>query len=646
LILVNKGNSLTHFLLEGRDDEEACNYEFKLPDSPAKLTGEVPVCVPRQEAGRSQSPGYRAIIPVKVSPRPRPPFLHRRTYPFTVSVTPLEGEQTPQLLEGHLIQRPFLNPIVLLLLGLLFLCLCGSLAFWPPTYIWRFTVDDQVSPVITEAGKELPVSWWISPLVAISKIEPIIDDSNFSPGGQHIVRELSGDLVVTPESYVSGYQLEAESFLSFLIPDLKATRVVKVLVTPTKPSIKFNTDRRDVIAGEQASLSWEVQHADSLLLLVDGTPEPIPTEAYQATRVIVPQQDAIFALEARNAGGVISNEILVAVVVPTPTPIPTAAIEQFNFSSNQLTAGEELKLDYSISGGEKVFIEPIGGGVELPPDGSLSLSPQESTQYTLITENTEGTRTVLATQQVVVDAATSTPTPTATPAPPVIVEFNASKFDFILSENNDDDDDDDGDNIVTLFWTVEGQVTDIQLANGQGTLLHSGLPPVSQIDQLVTEDNDSFTLIALNGPQSSRRSLALQVKALNKPTIFFFKAEIDPGNSFSFPEGATSNTCSTAPEHHEERLKCITTTNISSTATIALSWEVEGATSITLDPLGSQGLMGNLELEGTAEILGNNDGDNTNNKRAYTLTAKNEAGETVRKLMICDFDVGRANCKQ
>ena len=216
--------------------------------------------------------------------------------------------------------------------------------------------------------------------------------------------------------------------------------------------------------------------------------------------MVSPNEDTTYSLEASNRYGTPRAVATVVVVTPTGTPVPPPQLEFFTVNPNQIIQGEAVNLSWSVVGADSVTINPIG---PVPPQGPISHSPQETTLYTLLAVK-EGAPPINEIREVVVNVPTVTPTPTATPAAPEIVEFNASKTDLVLGDEDD--------KTTTLFWVVQGDVTDIQLANKNNVIIQSQLAPDSQLEVPIDEESDLFTLSAFNGDKSNRRSVTLNLQ--------------------------------------------------------------------------------------------------------------------------------------
>ncbi len=496
--VINEGNSPAGFRLEGGDDEKACHYEFQVPGEPVTLTGLAPL---RLLPFEIQPEGHLATVPITIVPHTRPLFLRRRVYPFTIAVTPLEGQQMARALPGELRQRPLLGLLPLLLLALLLFFLCGtSVWFMFGPRLHTFTVDGQVGEKTITTGQEVTLGWQASQFATL-RLEPDIGR----------LEDSSGEVRVAP-LVDTEYKLQARNFLSpfffFLDDQTELTR--RVTVKAIKPSVlEFEVDPDQIVLGEEAILSWKVEHADEVILKsTGGQLETLPTAEYQAQRLVSPAESIVYGLEASNFHGDTSRSVELMVVTPTGTPVAPPVIQSFNVVPGQIIQGESVSVNWSVAGADSVVINPIAGS--FGPNGSVPDAPQVNTLYVLEARKA-GAAPVSTAQYVTVLVPTGTPSPSPTPAAPEI-EFSASKTELVVGEGGDDD-------TVTLFWTVKGAVTDVQLANSQNAIIQTRLTPQAQLEVPVDEESTLFTLIAYNQDKSSRKSVTLKVAtATPKPT--------------------------------------------------------------------------------------------------------------------------------
>ncbi|MCL4298058.1 MAG: FHA domain-containing protein [Anaerolineae bacterium] len=587
LTIENRGNATARFQLEGHDTENGCHYEFKRLDRSKLITLDLP--------GQVAS-GDKAEIAVWIKPFTYSLLWRSRSYTFTTLITPLEEQQAQKTLSGRLIQKPLIGPLTLCLLACLLLFACAAFIFDPAHYILRFTVNRAVNTVGAKAGEELAVEWWTSPLVTSIRLQP---------GNELIVGEAIGRRIMNPNSSTTAYSLEAESFASVLLPELRATRVVSVAITPMIPRINdFSVSNHNIVEGEAVTLISKVENAEEVYVTVNGTPEPPFATAEHADRRIevLPSGNTVYGLVARHGEVAITAETTVVVATPTPTPTSTPMAELFETSGDQVMAGEPVTFKWAVSGNDKVVLDPLG---ELPSSGSISVWPQETTRYTLQSVNAQGTATILGMKEVVVNNPTSTPTATATPAAPKIVEFKASEDEMSLGEGETE--------VITLYWTVEGQTTDIQLLNKHGVALQTNLPAVSQTEVLVSDTDNQFILAVYNGNQQFSQSVFIQAE----PFISYFTATV-------YSDDDLIKICSTSEEDDDE---VCDVSNEEAAIKIIFEWEIRNADKVDL-------IIDDGDKQSYGQGLKDDFVKDNVRSAKYTLIAKNDVGEIKRRIRI------------
>lgn len=614
LTIENNGNDALEFVLEGEDDNDDLFFEFQLLGKSNVVPGRLRFSVePYTSPGKDD---HRVQIFIFASFNARSRLLRLRERRFSIKVAPEQGQRGPEAVSGRLIQKPLIGVIPAVLIVLALLIGAFYFVFHPARYIRKFTVNGGIQPLLVHPQEILTLEWETFPLTT----------ARLSPGDELLLGERSGKREVTPDPDGAPYVLEVSSFVTNFFPEWRATRQIEVTVKAVTPQIlQFLASAEEVAPGQEVTLVGQAIDADQMVLTINGTPEPIPVPTAQHANfqtVVHPEQSSTYGLVAANLQAMVTSEVIVLVSTATATLVPAPVVEEFEFSSNQISAGEPLTFRWAVSGDQKVILEPFG---QLPPNGVISLSPLDTTVYRLITEDEQGNQTVQGVQQVVVDKPTSTPIPTVAPLAPKIVEFNTSKVDVRILENGNDDDD-EGDKVVTLFWTIEGETTDIQLLNKQGVALQTNLPPVFQVDVLASETNDQFILVAMNGELSTRASIALNVTRVKTPQILFFRAQITDPVDGKFDLDPDYNICATTDRNYDDRLECKWKDNnfaVTNTLTIKLSWKVDGSSIVELIPGGNQSAEDELSITLTEDT-------------GFELHADNEFGEDRRKLKICD----------
>ena len=263
------------------------------------------------------------------------------------------------------------------------------------------------------------------------------------------------------------YRLRAENLLTSLSPTLfGATWDIPVEVAGVLPGVIFtgttstgsvNAQTRTItiVRGQSVTLLWTVVRTDELFLLTNDAPQTIAPEQYTSSIVVQPEADTTYKLAAHNhytgAGGYISDPITVRVVGPSATPLPVPVIERFDVQPTVITVGESVKLDWLVTGVDKVTITGVDG--DLSPTGSIEVAPAEPGTVFFKLTATNGAEPVILQRQVVVQAA---PTATAEPLAPKIEFFTVTPAEVVAGSPEA--------NGVLLAWSVTGATTNISIS--------------------------------------------------------------------------------------------------------------------------------------------------------------------------------------
>ncbi|GEM_PF-436108 len=242
------------------------------------------------------------------------------------------------------------------------------------------------------------------------------------------------------------------------------------------------------------------------------------------------------------------------------TSAESPVISSFGTDPPTIAAGESSTLSWSVVGATTVSIDQGIGNVAL--SGRRAVVPGATTVYTLTATNSAG-MSATATAQVIVSGAPSAPAASL----PVVNSFTASPSIITAGSS------------TTLSWNVSN-ATSVAINPGVGTFASSGATIVSPAA------TTAYTLTATNAAGST--TATTQVTVSGAPSPF---TGLPVVNYF------TANP-----------------PIISAGGSTTLSWDVSGATSVTIDPG-----VGSVASVGTALV---SPATSTN----YTLTATNAMG--------------------
>jgi hypothetical protein len=398
LPVVNKGNSDALFRLEAEDEERACSFEFQVPGEAASLATQAEMRLAPEETVR---------IPVRITPHSRRLIgLRKRAHSFTITTNLLEESQMPRAVLGELRNKPLIGPGLILLTVLSLIALTVS-TFWPRVYL-------EVAPRAVRAGQEVHLAWRAFPPF-FTKLA-LNDEAVRSPNDSITERPIKTTI----------YELRGDTWLSRLFPFMSKPARRMVEVTPVRPDILlFEVQPEQITSGKRAVLSWLVVDADDIVLVnhTDGIEETLgkPVDS----REFRPERDIAYSLRAINRSSEdqpVEKSVELVVTTPVPTPPSQPVIKQFMVQPEVITEGQSISLTWVVTGVESVSIQPIGS--DLPPSGSISHSPKETTLYVLTASS--GEETARAMRQVTVNTA-PTPTPTPTPGP----SYGITKYEGI-----------------------------------------------------------------------------------------------------------------------------------------------------------------------------------------------------------------------
>ncbi len=585
----NYGNSIVQVQVEGRDDERNLEFEFFLPNVNQTFS---------RQAELRLAPSEGQEITMFIEPHHRRLIGFRnRTYQFTITATPLGGQQFPRTIAGQLIGRPLIGKWTILSTFLLMI-VALVIVFSPAVY----TFDAE--PNVVMAGTPVLLDWEASRFASVEFSPPGAIDFGAEPHGTAVVVPVRSTI----------YEVSSHNLLSRLgIPPLfTANRQIQVFVTPVSPEIRLSVDRDTVVLGENVIVSWQIGRADTATLFTNGNPQPLPTEQFIGSIVVEPKVDTNFRIEAGNPS--VENPIAaqsnasVIVHTPTPTPLPNPRVLVFDVQPTTITAGDSVEVTWRVQSAPSVSIEGIGA--ELPPEGSRQVFPTQSTTYLLRATTLGGD----AFSQAV--GVTVLPQPTATPQPgaPVIEFFQSSPKQVVQGDSQR----------ITLTWSIKGNLTGVTIFSPDvalnTTFTRTGSLPVTvnkttffiltavNVDKSVTAQVDVAALLptptATTTATATPAPTATPVPtAVPPPSIVYFGAQ----------SGATPTNLDEVKQTGTNQYEVVVG------ALLKISWSATTATSVILDGKGTQSLsFGTRPFDG--ELILQYDGTITE----FVLTATND----------------------
>jgi hypothetical protein len=233
---------------------------------------------------------------------------------------------------------------------------------------------------------------------------------------------------------------------------------------------RFTATPNQISAGQRSIISWNVPNATSVSI----TPAVGSNLNPSGTATVSPVQTTTYTLTATGPGGQqVTQNLTITVSASTPS------IVRFEAAPASITAGQTATLSWATTGATTVSISGVGSN--LPANGSQTVSPTQTTTYTLTATGADGKTSVTA--QVVVTVA-------GTAAPPVQILSFSSDPAFSPASGSP----------VALSWTTKN-ATSVVIT---GTGVPPGTLPLNGTVTVYPTTNTDYTLTAYGpgGPVS------------------------------------------------------------------------------------------------------------------------------------------------
>jgi uncharacterized protein (TIGR03437 family) len=177
----------------------------------------------------------------------------------------------------------------------------------------------------------------------------------------------SGDVAVIADTL--GAQTQEGAFLRIEGPETLPAPTVSLTVSPTTIQL-----------GQAATLQWSTADADHVEIssgvgVVDAS----------GSRAVSPTATTTYTITASGAGGTISRSVTLTV---TTAPAPTVSL---SVSPQMIQVGQSATLQWTSSNATTVSIDQGIGAVSA--NGSLMVSPTQTTTYTIMAQGDGGIRT-------------------------------------------------------------------------------------------------------------------------------------------------------------------------------------------------------------------------------------------------------------
>ncbi|WP_321475129.1 OmpA family protein [uncultured Paludibaculum sp.] len=236
---------------------------------------------------------------------------------------------------------------------------------------------------------------------------------------------------------------------------------------------KFTATPNTIKSGAASTLAWQVLNADEVEISTIGK---VNNQA--GTAQVSPADTTTYTLTARNKDSEVSDTVTVTV------ERPTIRIVSFRAAPENINLGDASNLVWETENADSVSITSIG---VVQVTGTTSVSPKETTTYTLTATNKFGS--VNATATVTVNK----------PGAPKILSFSGSPLEIGQGESS------------TLTWEVQG-ATEVNIS-------HVGSQTLKGSTSVTPSTTTTYILTAKNAGGEATASVTITVIA--KPTVTF-----------------------------------------------------------------------------------------------------------------------------
>ncbi len=253
------------------------------------------------------------------------------------------------------------------------------------------------------------------------------------------------------------------------------------LLAQAPVAVTVTAEPREVLPGDSVLLTWSCQGASLIRLEPGGMVLP---GRYQVT--LRPTYTTTYRIFDGRPGGAELGKAEVRVTPGMALGEP-ARICSFDSSAKAVLPGEPVVLKWECAGSAKVRLEP--GGLELDGKSEVTVTPLESTRYTITVNNAAGGQSRTVEVSVLGRLTATQPSPTAT-----VCTFEASRTLVKPGEQ------------VDLRWLCQG--------NAKVRLEPGGLELDGQSSiAVVPERTTVYTLSVSNLMGGSSRSIEVRVEA-------------------------------------------------------------------------------------------------------------------------------------
>lgn len=323
------------------------------------------------------------------------------------------------------------------------------------------TVSISASPETIQAGESSTLSW------SSSNAETAIIDQGIGDV------PVNGSITVSP-AQTTIYTITATG------PGGTSTDSVTVTVIHPLPAVSISASPDTIQVGESATLSWASSNADSAT--INNGIGSVPVDG---SITVSPAETTTYTITVNGPGGTATDSATVTVIHPPPTVSISA-------NPGTIQIGESSVLSWNSTNADSCVIEPNIGSVGV--NGMITISPAETTNYTITATGLGGTATANVTVTV-----TYPPPTVSISADPETIQAGESSTLTWNSTNADSAVIDQGIGSVAANGSVTVSPTEtttytITVTGPGGTATASVTVAISPISISITSPNDGDTI--------------------------------------------------------------------------------------------------------------------------------------------------------
>ncbi len=301
---------------------------------------------------------------------------------------------------------------------------------------------------------------------------------------------ISGRSVETPSVLTSAQaQLEQRPFvtpatLTFLI-FLFLVVAGWIALIPKPPQVSLSLSKRTAVQGETIQVTWLAQHANSVVVMVNGQPLVTDAPVNGKTDYIADKTgDIEFTARAvRDSRESEADTERLTVEMPVPTPKPIVSLRA---KRRTINLGESVELEYSIENAAEAYLQP-GPRTLVLNLKSIEVQPTKEgpTEYEIVATSKDGQ---VSTASVVVNVIDK--------AKVVVLAFDAKPSKLEI-----------GGGYVTIGWQASNAVR-IEITGGPESIVPEN-PSLPGSQEFMIDKTTTFTIKAID---QSGKSVSKSVK--------------------------------------------------------------------------------------------------------------------------------------